>query len=91
MRMSWHGRIGAVLLLASLTVNCASVDFGLYRSGGTEEDFSRDETECRKSLGLGGASRFDTSQILVFFISRYKDEMRSCLQQKGWRLRPAGM
>ncbi|WP_447969645.1 hypothetical protein [Nitrospira sp. M1] len=77
----------AILLFSA---SCASVDFGLYKPGGTEEDFSRDETACRKSLGLGGESRIDPSQILVFFIPRYKDEVRSCLQEKGWRLRPYG-
>ncbi|GJL55951.1 MAG: hypothetical protein NPIRA02_30830 [Nitrospirales bacterium] len=77
-------------MLLLFSVSCASVDFGLYKPGGTEEDFSRDETACRKSLGLGGESPIDPAQILVFFIPRYKDEVRSCLQEKGWSLRLQG-
>ncbi|GJL49522.1 MAG: hypothetical protein NPIRA01_07490 [Nitrospirales bacterium] len=80
-----------LVVMTLLNSSCASVDFGLYKPGGTEEDFSRDETECRRSLGLGGESRIDPSQILVFFIPRYKDEVRDCLQKKGWSLRPQGM
>ncbi|GJL65778.1 MAG: hypothetical protein NPIRA05_07490 [Nitrospirales bacterium] len=80
-----------LVVMTLLSGSCASVDFGLYKPGGTEEEFSLDETECRRSLGLGGESRIDPSQLLVFFIPRYKDEVRSCLQKKGWSVRPQGI
>ena len=79
------------MMLLAGSVGCASVDYGLYKPGSTEEEFNRDESECRKSVGLGGRHGYDPSQILVFINPRYKEDVRSCLQEKGWKLRPDAM
>ncbi len=67
---------------------CASVDYKMYKPEATEEDFSRDESECLRGLGLKGESGVNPSQLLVFINPRYQDEMRTCLQEKGWRINP---
>ena len=74
-----------VILVA---VGCASRNYGLYRPGATEAEFTREETQCRRELGLGGGNALDPSQILVFFVARYKNEVRDCLLERGWKLRP---
>lgn len=75
------------VLVGIWCAGCASVDYGLYKPGGTEEEFNRDASECRRSVGLG-EGRYNPSQMLAFVIPRYKEELRSCLHEKGWKLRP---
>ena len=65
-----------------------STHYDLYKPGAKEEDFTQDQTECRRTMGLGGPNRFDPSQILGFVVERYREEMLRCLQGKGWKPLP---
>ena len=64
------------MVMMHVNVSSGRVDFGLFNPEGIEANFSHDETECQKSLGLEGESRIDPSQVLFFFILRDKGEVR---------------
>ena len=81
-------RLFMILLAMTFSSGCQSTHYDLYKAGAKEEDFTRDQTECRRTMGLGGANRFDPSQILGFVVERYREEMQRCLQGKGWKPLP---
>ena len=81
-------RFFLVLLAIACSSGCMSTHYDLYKPEAKEEDFTRDQTECRRTMGLGGPNRFDPSQILGFVVERYREEMVRCLQGKGWKPRP---
>ena len=83
---TWRMVTSAVLIIVGNS--CASVDYGLYRPGATEDEFHQDETECRRELGLGRESSFDPSHLLIFLVDRYQADVQTCLQEKGWKTRP---
>ncbi len=80
------GLWGSLILSLGIS-SCASVDYGLYRIGATEEDFHLDETECRQELGFGGRSLADPTRVLTFLVPRYQEELQTCLREKGWKPR----
>ena len=77
-----------ILLTLCIWSGCMSAHYNLYKPNTAEEEFARDQAQCRRSMGLGRPNRYDPSQILGFVVERYREEMIRCLREKGWKPLP---
>lgn len=58
-----------------------------YENAGSQNKFEDDQYDCQVLLGYRGQSRNDdVSQNIADVLVNGPDEMRRCLQRKGWRV-----
>lgn len=93
-----NGWLVLVLLAASLTACTTAPPLYWYKSGATQQDFARDDYQCRRENTVTGSDTTYTPPNLFFprgtvtttpTVEVNADLFGRCMAARGWSLQPA--
>ena len=72
-----------LMFLLLLTTGCASPM--RFENVSSQNTLSQDKHDCDTALRVVGVGSGSATQDLAYVTVRYRDDLRACLERKGWR------